>query len=163
MKTLDNDTIKAVIAEAKKAKHDVVVRDIAYVVLCETFIDKEMAYKVVFGASAPMTYEEYVSQKKVSWLTRNVPLREADASASESMTYDEIKTGLEDDLRRLEKLRDENASDLDAKDMVTIVKQISDIRVKLKEKFGTTAQQEERRVVVESKFTKICPYCHHEV
>lgn len=80
-----------------------------------------------------------------------------------SLTYDELKAGLESDLRALIALRDNPDTNLSTAEQVQITKQIADIRVKLTEKFGTTEQSGEQRVVVLTKFDSICPYCGREI
>ena len=48
------------------------------------------------------------------------------------------------------------------KEMATVVGRIADIRVKLTDKYGATQKEDNHRVVVISKYSSVCPYCHKE-
>lgn len=141
---------------------EVGLRDVSFVALSRLYGDEPLAYRSVFG-DAEMPLDEYMAQEKVEEL-----MKAADSvfPDEQTVTFDELKSGLIDDLRSLEKLRDAKTEDgypaLDAKEMATVVARIADIRVKLTEKFNTTERVIEQRVVVEQKYTNVCPYCHHE-
>jgi len=170
---LTNDEIKNIVVEMQIKGHEVSVRDIAYVFLRRFFDSKTVAYRAVFESEkiTDNAVSQYEQSNKIEDLTqyldKEYPENTQTQSESEGLSFDEIKRGLEDDLKSLISLRDrvdeEGNSLLDAKEMANVVGRIADIRVKLTEKFGTTVQSEEQRVVVIQKFNDVCPYCRHEI
>ena len=150
-------------------------RDVSYAVLSRIYEEPELAYRCVFGDSPELTFEAYHAQAYVASVGASVAefFREEETPADgageevETVSFDDLKKGLIEDMRSLEKLRDstnmEGGPILDAKEMAQVVARIADIRVKLTEKFNTTERVVEQRVVVEQKFSSVCPWCHHEI
>lgn len=173
---LDNEQIKGIISELKERGYgDVGMRDISYVVLCRFFKDHNLAFLSLFKDTPDLPYELYDKSDKVlaieSFLEENyaeekVIVNATEKEKDESISFDELKQGLIDDMNSLIALRDQVNEDgvpvLEPKEMATVVGRISDIRVKLTEKFGATQKEDNHRVVVISKYNKICPHCGRE-
>lgn len=144
---------------------DIGLRDVSFAVLSKVYGDDVLAFRSTFGDTPETPIEEYLAQPRIeALLSETEPFFPDEQNI---ISFDELKSGLIDDLRALERLRDatdnEGNSPLDAKEMATVVARIADIRVKLTEKFNTTERVVEQRVVVEQKYTSVCPYCHHEI
>ena len=148
------------------------LRDVSFAVLSRIYGDPQMAYRSIFGDSPEMDLPEYSSQAHVSAVAAQVDKffypDEGDADESgQSLSFDDLKQGLIDDMNALIELRDKRTNEggpmLEPKEMAQVVARIADIRVKLTEKFNTTEHVVEQRVIVENKFDTICPVCHHEI
>ena len=168
---LSKDEIKEIIRDVKEGYgHDVTVKDIAFCVLSKVFNDEELAFKVLHGGKVgKKEREKYQASDKMIdlavYLNKNYTESPATQSVSHGtgVTFDELKSGMEDDLRDIEDFINTNKDMLEPKEMATLIGRKSDIRVKLAEKFGTSDKSEENRVVVIAKYNDICPYCHREV
>lgn len=149
---------------------DVGLRDVSFAVLASVYGDESLAFRAVFGDSPEIPVEEYLALQKVDEVRKAVLDEQPDGDASSggsAISFDDLKEGLIDDMRALEKLRDavdnEGHPTLEAKEMAQVVGRIADIRVKLTEKFNTTERVVEQRVVVEQKYDSICPGCGREI
>lgn len=175
---LDKNAIKRIIAKMQDTGYNVCLRDIAYVLLCLHINDKPLAYLAAFGenidAKGIADYSESdrmytlstlmkAETEKGSEVKQDLDDTEDEDKLPDSMSYDEVKAGLEDDLRRLIAIRDNMGETADPKEAATIAGRIADIRMKLVERFGTQSKSEEGRIVVLQKFNDICPYCHREI
>lgn len=168
---LSKDEIKNIIRDIKEGYgHDVTVKDIAFCILSEAFKDEELAYKVLHGTKGgKKEREKYQACDKMVDLT--VYLNKNHSSTPSGLgvthgsgvTFDELKSGMENDLRDIEEFINANKNMLEPKEIAALMGRKSDIRVKLAEKFGTSDKSEENRVVVIAKYNDICPYCHREV
>lgn len=143
---------------------DIGLRDISFAVLSNVYGDETLAFRATFGDAPEVPQDEYLAREKMSTLlTELAPFFPDEQNV---ISFDELKSGLIDDLRALERLRDATDEDgnspLDAKEMATVVARIADIRVKLTEKFNTTERVVEQRVVVEQKYNAICA-CGREI
>ena len=149
---------------------DVGLRDVSFAVLSSVFGDETLAFRAVFGDAPEIPAEEYLALQKVDEVKKAVSEEQPgddETKGGAVISFDDLKEGLIDDMRALEKLRDsvdnEGRPTLEAKEMAQVVGRIADIRVKLTEKFNTTERVVEQRVVVEQKFSSICPYCNREI
>lgn len=170
MEKLKTEQVKGIIDALRGAGLSVGLRDVTYAVLSEIgFSERALAFRAVFGDSPEVPLDEYGALEKSVRTASAVreALYSGSGSRGEEITFDELKSGLIDDLRALEKLRDSVDGDgnpvLDAKEMAAVVARITDIRVKLTEKFNTTETVVEQRVEVLQKYSDICPYCHREI
>lgn len=167
--TLSKDEIKGVIRDIKEGYgHDITVKDIAFCVLSNTFNDEELAYKVLFGnKGGKKEREKYQTSDKMIdlavYMNKNSTADTAPVSNTGGVSFDELKSGMENDLRDIEDFINTNKDMLEPKEMAALIGRKSDIRVKLAEKFGTSDKSEENRVVVIAKYNDICPYCHREI
>lgn len=160
---LSGAEIRDIITSLRSRGLEVGLRDMSFAVLSIVYDDERLAYRSVFGENPDVSLDEYMGLEKVMELISCV---EPFFPEEQSVTFDELKSGLIQDLRALERLRDQKDGDgnspLDAKEMATVVARIADIRVKLTEKFNTTERIVEQRVEVMQKFTGVCA-CGREI
>lgn len=175
---LDKDAVRRIIAGMQDNGYKACLRDIAYVLLCMHIGDRQLAYLAAFGenmdsgkvadyseADRMYTLSKLIREEigKAYEVKQNPDDRKDEDGKPDGMSYDEVKAGLEDDLRRLIAIRDNMKDDADPREAATIAGRIADIRMKLVERFGTQSKSEEGRIVVLQKFNDICPYCHREI
>ena len=138
------------------------VRDIAYVLLCRYFDDRSYAWRVCFADAdydekTIDTYEEGTGYQYLKEVLMEVRDRGG-------LLYDEDITFEENKAYMLKLKRDTElameAGDLEKKDGLKI---LSDLSVKLNDKFSVQAEVKDQMVIVEHKYNDICPYCQHEV
>lgn len=178
--------IDKVIEDAKKRGHEVRIRDVGYSILVAKLGDGAMSYRLIFGDDG--NYETFKELDRIKYLVRyfqseNLQAKEKDEAAEianliakskgkktngaddGSMTFEENREGIEQQLREIVELKKdamsgENASDL--KTLALLQKTEADLRVKLNDKFGASEKSAEQYIIVQPKFNKICPYTRHE-
>lgn len=138
------------------------VRDIAYVLLRRYFDDRSYAWRVCF------TDADY-DEKTIDAYEEGIGyqfLREVLAEVRDrgGLLYDEDITFEENKAYMLKLKRDTEiameAGELEKKDGLKI---LSDLSVKLNDKFSVQNEVKDQMVIVEHKYNDICPYCQHEV
>ena len=138
------------------------VRDIAYVLLRRYFDDRSYAWRVCFtdadyDEKTIDAYEEGVGYQYLKEVLMGVRDRGG-------LLYDEDITFEENKAYMLKLKRDTEiameAGELDKKDGLKI---LSDLSVKLNDKFSVQNEVKDQMVIVEHKYNDICPYCQHEV
>lgn len=171
---LNIDQVKGLLSELKEGRYDVGLRDLSYVILCRSFADHQLAFRALFHDQPDLPFELYDRSDKVNAITSflednypdDAPVASQPAGKEEAISFDDLKQGLIDDMKSLEALRDmkdeEGNPTLEPKEMATVVGRIADIRVKLTDKYGATQKEDNHRVVVISKYSSVCPYCHKE-
>lgn len=138
------------------------VRDIAYVLLRRYFEDRSYAWRVCFtdadyDEKTIDAYEEGIGYQY---------LREVLAAVRDrgGLLYDEDITFEENKAYMLKLKRDTEmameAGDLEKKDGLKI---LSNLSVKLNDKFSVQAEVKDQIVIVEQKYNDVCEYCQHEV
>lgn len=161
------DEARKLISSAKSAGYDISMRDIAFIVLEREFGDSLVAYRCLFGSMAePEKAEKYIKSVKVDFMRMTSVVGTKGKATKEDktdrglpdITFEENKAELIKLLDRIRKMQENE--EIEPKDAIKLE---TDIRTKLNDKFGTTEKNEEQRVVVESKYNDICPYCRHEV
>jgi hypothetical protein len=166
---MDTNDFKKITTDAKNLGHDVSMQDIAYVFLCESYENAEIAYKVLFGKeSIDAEVNKYKKSKKIVFLTDYIksnyikPSKKAEVefSTEEDMdlSFEENKSKMISLLNKIEELV--ASGDMSAKDAVKLE---AEIRTKLNDKFSVDDQSEQSNViVVEPKFNLICPHTNRE-
>lgn len=138
------------------------VRDIAYVLLRRYFDDRSYAWRVCFtdadyDEKTIDAYEEGVGYQYLKEVLMGVRDRGG-------LLYDEDITFEENKAYMLKLKRDTEiameAGELEKKDGLKI---LSDLSVKLNDKFSVQNEVKDQMVIVEHKYNDICPYCQHEV
>jgi hypothetical protein len=138
------------------------VRDIAYVLLRRYFDDRSYAWRVCFTDADydEKTIDAYEEGTGYQYL-KEVLMEVRDRGG---LLYDEDITFEENKAYMLKLKRDTEiameAGDLEKKDGLKI---LSDLSVKLNDKFSVQAEVKDQMVIVEHKYNDICPYCQHEV
>ena len=107
--------------------------------------------------------KNYVDSEKIHYISELLREKKAEVKAdSTTITFDENRAGMEDDLRYIEKFIKEKEGILDPKDIAALMGKKSDLRVKLNDKFGANEQKEEQRIIVMHKSDFICDRQHCE-
>lgn len=181
--------IQKIVDEAAKRGHEVTIRNIAYALMRVRFDDKLTAYTVIKGAAPEKDsdVDAYDSMEAVQYLIRYfkkdtegksqttlsqmdviTALRKTEQTTNnedDSMTFEENRAGIEQQLREILELKKQCQKDglpSDAKTMALLLKTEADLRVKLNDKFGASEKSNEQYVVVNTKFNHICEWTRHE-
>lgn len=156
------DKVGEILTNASSQGANLKVRDIAYVLLRRYFEDRSYAWRVCFSDS---DYDE----KTIDVYEEGIGyqfLREVLAEVRDrgGLLYDEDITFEENKAYMLKLKRDTEmameAGELEKKDGLKI---LSDLSVKLNDKFSVQNEVKDQMVIVEHKYNDICPYCQHEV
>lgn len=156
------EKVGEILTNASSQGANLKVRDIAYVLLRRYFDDRSYAWRVCF------TDADY-DEKTIDAYEEGIGyqfLREVLAEVRDrgGLLYDEDITFEENKAYMLKLKRDTEmameAGDLEKKDGLKI---LSDLSVKLNDKFSVQAEVKDQMVIVEHKYNDICPYCQHEV
>ena len=161
------EDIKKIIEGASKKGFKIGVRDIAFVVILDTFEDEDIAYKCLFGSESGFMQEyasvyartgavEYIKDY-INILSTNNGSRSKKQDVDD-ITFDENKSYM----IKLKKDTEEAMAngEIEKKDALKI---LADISVKLNDKFNVKDANEDRQVViVQNKFNAICE-CGREI
>ena len=159
---ITNSDIIKIVEECKARGHYIKVGDIAFVLLCERLQDPSVAYRVCFnrepdGAEAA----RYMGSEAVVFLKSYIKDKHGAVKKPKSgldITFEENKAQM---VRLIEQAERDYADGLiEAKDRLKIV---SELRVKLNDKFKVADDVMDSNVEVHQKYDDVCPYCHHEV
>lgn len=138
------------------------VRDIAYVLLRRYFDDRSYAWRVCFSDADydEKTIDAYEEGTGYQYLKEVL----MDVRDRGGLLYDEDITFEENKAYMLKLKRDTElameAGELEKKDGLKI---LSDLSVKLNDKFSVQNEVKDQMVIVEHKYDDICSYCQHEV
>lgn len=160
------EDITKIIEDGKKMKHEISVRDIAYVLLLRSFKEKNIAYASLFGKDFTSdVLDKYDKSPKMRYLRKYMKSNYAskeDAGSKANVSYEDItfEENKEQLIKNLAKIKEMNENgELDAKDFIKLD---IEIRTKLNDKFSVSEKQDEQRIIVETKFNTICPHTHRE-
>lgn len=142
--------IKDIINSLKTEGVEARVRDVAYLVMCDSFVDKYLAAKVAYQD------DEKPSNKALSMLAEK--LKPFGIGAVTTISKDENREEL---LKLLKKIQDaESDGAIDPKDAIKLE---TDIRVKLNDKFNIEEEEGQKRIiVVPQKHDIICKWTSRE-
>lgn len=142
--------IKDIINSLKTEGIEARVRDVAYLVMCDSFVDKALAAKVAYQE------DEKPSSKVLTMLSEK--LKPFGIGAVATISKDENREEL---LKLLQRVQDaEREGTIDPKDAIKIE---ADIRVKLNDKFNIEEEEGQRRIiVVPQKHDIICKWTSRE-
>ena len=155
------EKVGEILTNASSQGANLKVRDIAYVLLRRYFDDRIYAWRVCF------TDADY-DEKTIDAYEEGIGyqfLREVLAEVRDrgGLLYDEDITFEENKAYMLKLKRDTEiameAGDLEKKDGLKI---LSDLSVKLNDRFQVQAQVKDQMVVVNAKYTDVCEYCGRE-
>lgn len=157
---ITRDDIQSMVGALADDGIGVTPREIALVMLCHLMDCGEIAYSLLYGGTASDMDSMFSSPE----------YKAADAYytkmfGGDALSYDEVKRGLEQDIVQMSEFIKTNQASgaLEPKDIAALMGRISDMRVKLVDKFGTAEKSEEHKIVVLNKFNDICPWCGREV
>lgn len=147
---INSDNIRSIIDAGNVAGHQVIVRDVSFVLLCRMYDEKDLAYKSLFPDQDD--YEKYVKQAKIKWLQEYMS-KSFFMDDDNTITFDENKKAMLDLIEETQK-RLANG-EIEAKDALKIE---ADLRVKLNDKFKIQSETKEKVVIVEKKYNMICKH-----
>lgn len=164
---IDNDTLNKILTDSRMAGHDAKVRDVCFVLLSRYIDDKTTIFRSLFdkeGKMAESQVNNYLQSDKVKYLDdvlqvyEHNPKHKKQKKDGESISFDE-------NLAYMLKLKKRTEEEMAAGkvDKATGLKILSDITVKLNDKFKITEEHKEQMVVVNMKYDAICPVCQAEV
>ena len=166
---ISNDKLNDIIKDCELAGHKVKIKDISYVLLCRCYDDIAVAYKVLFsGDKSNAEILEYHQSTTISFLrtymdsnfasqTKETKTKSKKRNKEDDITFEENKA----EMIRLIKQADDRYEDgeIDAKDHLKIV---TELRVKLNDKFQVKEEIKEQMVIVNCKYNAICEGCGKE-
>ena len=147
---INSDNIRSIIDAGNVAGHQVIVRDVSFVLLCRMYDEKDLAYKSLFPDQDD--YEKYVKQAKIKWLQEYMS-KSFFMDDDNTITFDENKKAMLDLIEETQKRRANG--EIEAKDALKIE---ADLRVKLNDKFKIQSETKEKVVIVEKKYNMICKH-----
>lgn len=147
---INSDNIRSIIDAGNVAGHQVIVRDVSFVLLCRMYEEKDLAYKSLFPDQDD--FENYIKQDKIKWL-QGYMLKSFFSDEDNSITFDENKKAILELIEETKK-RLEN-KEIEPKDALKIE---ADLRVKLNDKFKIQSETREKVVIVEKKYNMICKH-----
>jgi hypothetical protein len=160
------DDIKCLISSAKGKGLSVKIRDIAFVYLRQKIDDDNVCYSALYGTDFnDSELKEYVGSSKIAYLNKELKPKniiKPKETNPNTITFDENRAGMEEDLRYIDKFIKDNEKDLDPKEIAALMGKKSDLRVKLNDKFGANEQKDEQRIIVMHKSDFICDRQHCE-
>ena len=140
--------------------------DIAFLLVNREFRDVYMSYELTKSKGMPSDYvDSYSSSDKIAclrqymnehWAKRKESVINTE-SIEGAITFEENRDALIKYLGEIQKLMNEKK--IDPKDGM---KMMTDIRLKLNDKFNIKEAQVEQRIVVQPKFSHICEYTRKE-
>ena len=156
------EKVGEILTNASSQGANLKVRDIAYVLLRRYFEDRSYAWRVCFldadyDENTIDAYEEgdgyqYLLEALSGVRDRGGVLYDEDITFEENKAY--MLKLKKDTERAMEK------GELEKKDGLKI---LSDLSVKLNDKFSVQAEVKDQIIQVHQKYDAICPYCQHEV
>lgn len=162
---ISNEQIKRAIEECAKANHVVSVRDISYALLCLHYEDSLVAYKCIFGNDYDYNQEYHTTYDQTAtmsylktYIEFNLMNDKKKTRKSEDISFEENKEYMLNLKRQTEEAM--SAGEIDKKDGLKI---LTDISVKLNDKFNVSDSTQEQIVVVNAKYDSVCPSCGREI
>ena len=158
---LTRDKVGEILTKASDEGLSLKVRDISYILLTRYFADKSYAYRVCFGADADYSEEAINAYEEGDGYAF---LKEALATVREmgNVTYDEDIT-FEENKAYMLRLKRQTEEAMEANEIAKKygLKILSDLSVKLNDKFNVADDTHDTTVIVEQKYNDVCDYCGH--
>lgn len=154
---IKKEDIKDILASIQQDWKGATEKDIAFLVLCDTFADRKMAYRIAYNRSVSdiETFCNTPRMKKLQDILRPYGIG---LTAEVTVTREQNKAELINMLKRIKEAAENKK--LDTKEALTLEK---DIRIKLNDKFEMDESHEDRRIiVVPQKHDLICPHTNRE-
>lgn len=163
---------KECISYCSEKGYDITDRDISFVILSSIYKSANLAFDLLFDRILATTWNVYNSSPHIVLLKRYIKenwgvaetltdtnenvAQKVDAISNE-ISFEENRDALVQYLRDIEKLMKDKK--IDPKDGLKLM---TDIRLKLNDKFNVKEQQVEQRIIVQPKFSHICEHTHRE-
>lgn len=147
--------IKDIISSLKTEGVEARVRDVAYLVMCDSFVDKSLAAKVAYQD------DDKPSGKVLSILSDR--LKPFGIGAAATISKDENREQLLKEIAEMKDIADRAKAANDSDTYIKASKVVLDARVKLNDKFNIEEEESERRIiVVPQKHDIICKWTSRE-
>ena len=163
---ISNEQVKRAIEDCARANHTVSVRDISYVLLSMQFDDSLVAYKCIFGNDYDYNQDYHTTYDQTATMTYLKSYVEftllndgkKKKKKSEDISFEENK----EYMLNLKKQTEEAmaSGEIDKKDGLKI---LTDISVKLNDKFNVSNSSQEQYVHVFAKYDSVCSRCGAEI
>ena len=163
---ITKEQIKDCIAFCEEQGYFIDESDIAFLLVNREFRDVYMSYELTKSKGMPSEYvESYSSSDKIAclrqymnehWAKRKDTVINTE-SIEGAITFEENRDALIRYLGEIQNLMNEKK--IDPKDGM---KMMTDIRLKLNDKFNIKEAQVEQRIIVQPKFSHICDYTRKE-
>lgn len=163
---ITKEQIQECIAYCSEQGYFIEESDIAYLLINREFKDRYKAYELTKSRGIPDEYvDNYDSSDKMAclrkymnehWAKRKESVINTE-SIEGAITFEENRDALIRYLGEIQKLMDEKK--IEPKDGM---KMMTDIRLKLNDKFNIKEAQVEQRIIVQPKFNYVCQYTHKE-
>lgn len=163
---ITKEQIQDCIAFCEEQGYFIEESDIAYLLINREFKDRYKAYELTISKDMPDEYvDNYDSSDKMAclrkymnehWAKRKESVINTE-SIEGAITFEENRDALIRYLGEIQKLMDEKK--IEPKDGM---KMMTDIRLKLNDKFNIKEAQVEQRIIVQPKFNYVCQYTHKE-
>lgn len=157
---LSKDNVKQILESARSSEPDLWEKDLAFIAMYDTFEDKVMAYRCVYGEKkSAQTVEEYFASDKMQTLVKAAIPFGIGNEKGFSISREENQEELTKMLGEIRKAMDDKKLDTG-----TGLKMLMDIRVKLQDKFDMDESDDTHKhiIVVPQKHDIICPSTNRE-
>ena len=154
---ITNNKIKEIIEQMSENGFAIGVRDISYILLCKSYEDDIVAYKSLFGDGSETEISYYKQSKTIVELGK-LMAESLGWNTKEDITFEENKAYMLKLKADTERAMEDGK--LETKDGLKI---LSDLSVKLNDRFQVQAQVKDQMVIVEQKYNDICPRCQTEI
>lgn len=152
---ISKNDISDIVKSLKTEGVEVRLRDVAYLVMCDAFVDKSLAEKVAYQE------EERPSNKVLSILAEK--LKPFGIGAVTTISKDENREELLKEISEMKKIADSANRDGDTDTYIKASKVVLDARVKLNDKFNIEEEEGQKRIiVVPQKHDIICKWTSRE-
>lgn len=165
MVLINNEQLRQITDDCLSRGFKVKIRDIAFAVLAKAFSDDSIAYKVVYDVGDVNIYKNASNIKYLlDYLDEKIfnkaevsRMRSKKEKNDDELTFEENKAEI---IKLIKKTQDDEAAgNIDSKQSLELQ---TKLRVTLNDKFHIQADKQEQMVVVNEKYTDICPFCNHE-
>ena len=147
--------IKDIINSLKTEGVEARIRDVAYLVMCDSFVDKALAAKVAYQE------DEKPSNKILSVLAEK--LKPFGIGAVTTISKDENREALLKEISEMKDIADKAKEENDSDTYIKASKVVLDARVKLNDKFNIEEEEGQRRIiVVPQKHDIVCKFTNRE-
>lgn len=152
---IGTNDIKGIINALKTEGIDAKVRDVAYLVMCDAFVDKELAEQVA--------YQECNKPSEKVLISLAEKLKPFGIGAVTTISKDENREALLKEISEMKQIADEAKASGDSDTFIKASKVVLDARVKLNDKFNIEEEEGQRRIiVVPQKHDIICKWTNRE-
>lgn len=159
---IKDEAIKKIISDCDGKGYKIRFRDICFCILSERLENNENVYKCIFGDDNGL--EAYEKSPEVQFLKSYLKYELASLEKSKRKKDNDV-VSFEENRAEMFKLIERteaamNNGEIDTKDGLKI---ISDVRVKLTDKFNISDMTKNKIIIVENKYNDVCPICNHEI